>query len=113
MNYARLSAAQLDIIVGCLHEAIDEYSEARIAFNDAISKADSVEQWRESRMMVRRSNNVNVGSSSSVVSAPAQSDFRQAAIDIRSVARSELSRLERYLARPAPIATRAASYATR
>ena len=102
MNYARLTAAQLAIVIGRLHVAIGEYRAGRAAFADAISRIDKVTEWGDIRPDISPFNKVNMPATVAVdTSKPPKSQFYQEALNIRVTARRELSQLDRFLAHPA------------
>jgi tetratricopeptide (TPR) repeat protein len=106
-HYAQVREAQFAVVLGRLYRLLEDFREARSAFEHALKLTEATIEFKEASQIASRSNNVHKGSSSSHRASSDTSNYREAALQIRDAAQTELDRTPKTMPalRQAPLST--------
>jgi len=93
MHYAQIRQAQFYYVMGKIERLLQNFNTSRDDLQNALSLVKDTIDWRTSPDNVLRSNNVNVGSSSSHSATTDFSNYRESAMQIRDSTLAELALL--------------------
>jgi tetratricopeptide (TPR) repeat protein len=91
-HYAQVREAQFAVVLGRLYRLLEDYPDARSAFERALKLVEATIEFKESTQTANRSNNVHRGSASAHRASSDFSNYREAALLIRESAQTELGR---------------------